>query len=396
MNLNDLASFALQRVAAHDGLAIDAGTWTDAHAYHQTAQRFHARVLHGTGIVAGLRVVATEPASRAVILQPGVAIDHDGNVVRVPQPLRLEIPSAEPGALCLALRFAESPVDAGNGNPPNRVAEAYQFLAYPPPVPPLDVEVARIDIQDARSSIGPAADEWEPAAGEIDMRFRRELRPQTTDTLTIGQLALADQSLNGIHRLGLINLVHDLAATAPFVTQFIGDVKAEDAAGQCDLLYISGAGEWRPTPREGAHVLAYLRGGGIAFAEPCAELESKKQENGRFVSSFQRLMSDLKYGLTELSPSHRLFRSRYVFGLPPEGASGHAKISGRDNIILNPNDYGCCMQGGMTGTPLGREIIRGATEFATNVAWYAAGSSTRTVTPVKALAGKAVAESAKS
>jgi hypothetical protein len=160
--------------------------------------------------------------------------------------------------------------------------------------------------------------------------------------------------------------------------QFLGDVRAEDIAASCNLLYLCAAGPVRLTAREGTQLLAFLRGGGILFAEPCVEMESSQKENGRFVASFQRLMADLKQELEPIGPGHPVFVARHVFGLPPAGTGGQAAILGKGNVILNPNDYGCCWQGGPTGKPLAREVIRGAVEFAENVGWHAANVASGT------------------
>jgi hypothetical protein len=377
MNIEDLSSFALQRVAAHEGLAIDAATWQAAHGYHQIAQRLHTRALHGWGIVSGLQVTPATPPGRLAVLQPGVAVDRDGNVIRVPQPVRLAIPPGASGTVCCVLRFVEVPVEAGASQQPSRINEFFNLLAAPPPLRPNDIEVARFELSDTASPVRAATDPWAPGPQEIDDRFRRQLHLPIGDTLAIGQLALTDQSTAGLHRRGLIQVVRELRASAPFAVQFVGDVRAEAAVGTCHLLYLAGAGSVRMTPKEGAQLLAFLRGGGILFAEPCVEVESQQQENGRFVATFSKLMADLKQELAPLGPDHPLFSARYVFGAAPDGAGGHAPLLGKGNVILNPNDYGCCWQGGGTGKPLPRETIRGAMEFAANAGWLAVDEVSR-------------------
>lgn len=371
MNIEDLSAFALQRVVPSEGLAIDAATWQAAHGYHQTAQRLHTRALHGWGIATGLRVTAATPPGRLIILQPGVALDRDGNVIRVPQPIRLAIPAGATGTICCVLRFAEVPVESGNNQPPSRSNEFFHLLAAPPPVRPSDIEVARIEIGDAGSPIVAAQDGWAPGTHQIDERFRRQLRLPIGDSLALGQLALTDQAGSVPHRRGLIQVVRDLQASAPFAVQFVGDVRAEAAVGSCHLLYLAGAGSVRMTPKEGAQLLAFLRGGGVLFAEPCVEIERQRQEDGRFVATFSKLMADLKHELEPIGAGHPLFSARYVFGVPPEGAGGHAPLLARGTVILNPNDYGCCWQGGSAGKPLQREVVRAAIEFASNLGWLA-------------------------
>jgi hypothetical protein len=374
MDVEQLASYSLQRVTAYEGLAVDAVLWNDAHGYHQTAQRLHARALHGIGIATGLSVVADNPPVRGVIVQAGLAVDRDGNVIRVPQPTRLALRTTDAGAaVAIVLRYIEAPVTA-NGSTPNRVNEAFELIEAPLPLAPTDIELARVLIADAAAPVRDASNPWDPKPNEIDSRSRRELRGASDETLAVGRLITADAAANALHRQGLVNIVREMQATEPFAVSFAGDLRADQAADQCRLLYITGAGELRLTPKDAAGLLAFLRGGGVIFAEPCAEVETARQENGRFVASFQRLMTDLKYALEEVRLGHPLFRSRYIFGAAPDGFSGRAPILCRYGVVLNPNDYGCCWQGGTAAKPLAREVIRSAMEFAGNVASYATQS----------------------
>ncbi len=374
MNGEELATFALQRVEVHDGLTIDAAVWSAAHGYHQDAQRLHNRALHGWGIVSGLQVVLVGEASRTVALQPGIAIDRSGNIIRVAQPATLEVPREQVGTVCFALRFVEA---SQPDNGAARVTDSYRFAAYAPPLSPADLEVARVDAGDGGAPFRPAHDAWRPATNELDRRFRRELCPAPLETLTIGCLALDGGAPPELHRLGVINLVRELRATAPFAVSFLGDVRAEEAVGQCDLLYLCGAGEPALTPHDAALLLTFLRRGGILFAEPCVELETQRQENGRFAAAFRQVMAELKFELDEADSTHPLFHARYVFGAPPDGLGGHGPILSKGHVILNPNDYGCCWQGGPPGGPLPRETIRAAMELGVNAAWYAADQVSR-------------------
>jgi uncharacterized protein DUF4159 len=321
-------------------------------------------------------VIPTAPPSRSVVLQPGLAADREGNIIRVPQPVRLSVPQAATGALCLVLRFVETPVESGPGAPTSRMTELYHLVAAPPPLRPGDIEVARLEISGAGAAFASAEEEWNPRPGEIDLRFRRVLRPEIPDTLTIGQLVLSEGTAPAAHRRGLLQVVRELRATAPFVVQYLGELRPEQAVGVCDLLYVTGAGSVRATPKEGAQLLAFLRGGGTLFAEPCVALETERQENGRFVATFQRLLGDLKQEIVALGADDPVLRARYVFGAIPEGTGGHAPLLGRGSIVVNPNDYGCCWQGHAGDKPLPREQIRSATEFAANLAWHAAEAAT--------------------
>jgi hypothetical protein len=364
--------YELERVVAHEGLAIDAPTWTAAHAYHNTVQRLHNRAAHGWGIVTGLEVAPTEPPSRAVLVAPGVAIDRDGATICVPHALRVEVRHTQPGVLCLVLRFAQRPGPAEDGNPASRVGDFFEILEVRPPLAPGDIELARLEVGSERTLFREPRNRISPRLGEVDLRYRREVSPRPVEALTIGRLAAVDAAAAEVHHRALSNLARELQASAPFVVQLVENVRAEEAVGLCDLLYVGGAGELRLTPREGALLLGFVRSGGVVFAEPCAEMETARQENGRFVASFRRLLADLKVDLAALETTHPLFTARHVFGRPPEGAGGHAPLLGNGTIIVSANDYGCYWEGGSREHPVAREPIRGAIEFGANLVWWTA------------------------
>jgi hypothetical protein len=377
MSIEDLSPFALQRIDPYEGMTVDAAIWRDAHTYHRTAQRLHTRALHGWGIVEGLEVMAADPPGRAVILRPGLAIDRDGNVIRVPQPIRVEPRQSRTGTLCLVLRFAEAAPSSSNGARSPRVDETYEVLEGTLPLGPLDIEIARVEVQDARAPFGDAQNPWDVGPGEIDLRFRHQMAPALADTVTVGYLVTGKSAGPPLHLQGLINLLRDVQATSPFCAQYVGPVQPATAPGYCSVLYVAGAGEFQITPREATQLVAFVRGGGVLYAEPCVEQETQQQENGRFVASFQSLMADLTLDLSEMQVAHPAFQARHVFGLPPEGTGGRAPLLCHDAVILNPNDYGCCWQGGAPQKPLDRETIRSAIEFGANIAWYAAQRSYR-------------------
>ena len=62
------------RIKPVDGMAVTADVWEEAHDYHLRSGRGHAALLHGSGIVAGLEVIASDPADTAVYIKPGVAV----------------------------------------------------------------------------------------------------------------------------------------------------------------------------------------------------------------------------------------------------------------------------------------------------------------------------------
>jgi hypothetical protein len=371
MSNEDLSAFTRQRVNVREGAMIDADIWTAAHTYHESALDLHTRALHGVGIVMGLEVEPSDPPSRSLILQPGVAIDADGRLIHVDQPLRLTLPADKKGVLCVALRYAEVPDPDHAPNGVDRLVVRYHCVATAPPLPPTDIEVARVAFSDSVVEIRRPADPWDPKPGNIDIRSRRQLRPSTVSTVDVATLITANDTWQA-HRTGLMNLVRELQMTAPFVVRYAGDLTSDQAPGGCQVLYICGAGKAALSDQDVKHLQAFVQGGGLLYAEPCAEQESRTQENGRFIDSLKRLLGGAVSGLHPVEWGHSLLSARHVFGTIPEGVGGSAPILSDGRIILNPNDYGCYWSGRAGKGNLPRPIIREALEFGVNVVWSAA------------------------
>ncbi len=74
--------------------------WLKVQEYHRPRQNFHYQALHQPGIVCGLGVKIITPDSqvpeaykdgRGIQIQPGIAIDLQGNPIIVPQAQNLQI-----------------------------------------------------------------------------------------------------------------------------------------------------------------------------------------------------------------------------------------------------------------------------------------------------------------
>ena len=93
----------LERLEVSNDSLIDANRWRLAHTYHRTRQNVHFQSLSQPGIVSGLGVVpieAPKPVSQAyrdgrwLEIQPGLAIDSQGNPIVVPEAMPIRIASS--------------------------------------------------------------------------------------------------------------------------------------------------------------------------------------------------------------------------------------------------------------------------------------------------------------
>jgi hypothetical protein len=105
-----------ERVRFFAGQLMTEADFTAEQAYHRAKHRSHNRYLHGSGVVCGLQVEATKPASSSVVVQPGVAIDCCGREILVVDPVVVE-PRAllekgrKRGRIYLTLSYGETAVE---------------------------------------------------------------------------------------------------------------------------------------------------------------------------------------------------------------------------------------------------------------------------------------------
>jgi len=99
-----------ERTRFHAGQLLTAEDFTREQDYLRGKQKRHNRTLHGFGVVAGLRV--TIGAGR-VAVDPGVALDCEGNEIFIGEPQQLAPPSStECGrAVYVNLSYAEESAD---------------------------------------------------------------------------------------------------------------------------------------------------------------------------------------------------------------------------------------------------------------------------------------------
>lgn len=106
----------------------------DEQEYYMGKRRLHNRLLHGWGVVCGLRVIPTSPPSRKVSVEPGLAIDCAGNEIIVPKPYVLDVS----GILRRRAKGKESISRGGRVEGPQRLYVIVEYCETPTdPVPAL-------------------------------------------------------------------------------------------------------------------------------------------------------------------------------------------------------------------------------------------------------------------
>jgi hypothetical protein len=162
--VTDTNSPGIERPSYFHGQMLTARDFADEQDYFRQKLRRHNRLLHGWGVVCGLRVTPAKDGC-AVMVSPGYALDPCGDEILVEEEAPLSLPSqgcetadevsrrrtetaiCPDGVWYVAVRHAEVPTqvvpvlgESGetDGMEPSRVRETYELrvLATSPALPP--------------------------------------------------------------------------------------------------------------------------------------------------------------------------------------------------------------------------------------------------------------------
>jgi hypothetical protein len=186
MSTDKTTAKGFKRINFFKGFLTTEKDWNEAELYHVEKRKLHNRLLHAPGVVCGyggdLRVVARARGDLSVEVQPGYAIDGQGNDLILwdatikninPEEYRL------PQTIYIVLRFAEELTDfiaykenlEYKGH--RRIQEHARIeLSQTEPDLTREIEVARIFLEKGATRVRDARDTQDPRANEIDMRFR--------------------------------------------------------------------------------------------------------------------------------------------------------------------------------------------------------------------------------
>lgn len=379
MPVRDLSKYQRNRLSPYRGLVIDVPVWNDAHNYHRDQHRLHTMSSHSCGVVTGLEVVAWNPPDNSVVIYPGVAVDDEGNTIVLPQAQRFYIKTEEKGLALITMRYSEIVPEVAAKTveeelKPVYTTEAYRIEEQRHRPAEAFIELARVNIGNEGRTIGDAADPYSARDNEIDMRYRTVSAAKTGGEIRIGLLRYPVGEKGAAwrsHEVGLLNLVDSIRQNTVYAARLLEAVDLKSEIVDCDLLIMTGSGEFQ-LGEGGRQILTnYFKRGGVLFAEPCGASAGDRQDlTTAFRSSFANLTTQLGRNLKPLERAHPVFHSCHIFGSPPPGHDGNAGLLGDESIILGGADYGCAWRGGRDGQPLARQVIRDALEFGANIAAY--------------------------
>ena len=308
-----------QRVRAVDGMAVTAEVWEESHEYHRLLLRIHSLLQHGSGIVAGMDVIASEPADSSVYVLPGLAIDSIGQLIILPEPRAYDLGNAE-GLLYLIASYTESRPQVAakrvQEDAPLYVHSQFTLEAVSrlPSTP--YVELARIRRVGKSAPIVTAKDLALPQSNEIDLRFRRIVGDRGITRAVLGVLTL--RGAEGVHHgEGLVNVAATMRQNPQLqVWADRGLTPASDLA-QFDLVYVVGRDAVQLTSEEMNALYTYWQGGGVIFYESCRAAQTDGDPGAD--AMFRELMSSFGVSLAPMPANHPMMAAPYLFAQPPDG-----------------------------------------------------------------------------
>jgi hypothetical protein len=370
----DLTGLQRKRLNPYKGLVIDVPKWVDAHSYHSDQQRLHALSLHRPGVVFGLEAVAWNPPDSSVVIYPGVALDHEGNMIVVPEVQRFQLKAGEKGTTHIVLRYSEvgqdvAEVPGESKTQPLYILEAFRIEEMRQPPGETDIELARVVTGSKSGAIKDAADSLNPGTNEIDLNFRRLAGPRAQGSIT---MALLDIPGWMHHRDGVMSLVRYVNQSTNFRAFFGGAVGLTGPIAECDLLCMVSGEKFEFGEEEEKVLAGFLGRGGVLLGEACGEGGEGGKEGGKaFRQAFSGLSQSLGRTLKTVERGHPLLKVHHVFSGAPAGVDGPVLLMEDDGVAHSDGDYGCLWNGGRSDKAMDRQSIRDALELGTNFAVYA-------------------------
>ena len=355
----------LQRQRVKDGLLLNAERWQRAHDYHRQRQNVHYQSLNQPGIVCGLGICVI-PAPEAVAveyrdhrwvqIQPGIAIDLEGNLIIVPQPLNFriatEVKELEPLIVYLVVQYRDP--DQLEDTPDHDVVrETFRIDERSRPPGSLDIELCRILLREQQHSVSMPSDVFFPGYGDLDLRYRCQAQSRPQGIVRIAELNHDDAacSHNFFNLTYLSRSVEDIYP-ALRGTETVDQVTWNDDLCFYELLYLTGHKSLSLNSYQCSRLSHYLKRGGTLLVDVTREAKG-------LIQSVQILAQELQTPLKSLEESrrdHPLRVKPFLFAALPMAGQTRIQLLSGGGIVLSIGNLA-----GLWG--LDAELLRARTEI---------------------------------
>lgn len=321
----------LERLHVYDSLMITAQRWAIAHDYHRHRQNIHYQALHQPGIVCGLGVVLIKPPEstrsefkdqRWIEVQPGIAIDVEGNVIVVDETvdrtyrIAVKPPTTGTVTVYIVVSYVEPvPFDPQH---PEILREQFRFDQKNHPPEDHEIELCRIEMGSNFVRLETPTDVLFPQRNQLNLTCRQpaQLKPLATVSVAAVRshaaeepwqpvqtsLACLAQAATALHpRLQAVAAPEILPIAAPLLKSY--DLLHSSISHLSDLTYL-----------EQNILHTHVQQGGTIFIE-------MPFENG-MVDDIHRWVTDDTFQVAlvswqDLSFDHPLRSQPFLFAAPP-------------------------------------------------------------------------------
>lgn len=360
---NLLLLFPQKRIKAYDGMPVTAEVWDQAHAHHRQKYDAHNLFFHGSGILAGLEVVASDPPDNIVFITPGVAVDNTGQVIVLSEPVAYDLGDEIDGPLYLFITHRESAKSGGRSKKDGDVRyiqDEFLIMARPSLPDARSIELARFTRETRTSPLQDAAQQLHPEINQIDLRYRRKI-DFDPEELIISAVVYLGKVGEKSHGRGLTNLAEETRLLRNFNLVVDDDVQVGPGLLEYSLIYLVGEGKFKLTKAQINGLQGYVDRGGKMFIEACDE---------EAVDSFDALISQIGRDAKEISSEHHLLRKPYLFASPPDGYIKEGALKADGGLIFSSYNYGRLWNGECSDNTPSRAQIRASMEWGANLIFY--------------------------
>jgi Domain of unknown function (DUF4159) len=274
----------LKRLHVYDSLMMNAHRWAIAHEYHRRRQNVHYQSLNQPGIVCGLGVSLTKPPEstrsefrddRWIEIQPGIAIDLEGNVIVVDGAIdrRYRIAAKPPitGTITIyvVVSYVEpQPIDHQH---PEILQEQVRFDQKTSPPADHEIELCRIQLAANFVRLEIPDDVLFPQVNQLDLSHR--LQAQTKPLAAVGMAEVKPYNTQPLEEPVFPSLAF-LSQSTPALYPMLQSIAARDALPieatliePYDLLYLAASHLSDLSGAEQDALNLHLKNGGTLFIE---------------------------------------------------------------------------------------------------------------------------------
>lgn len=368
----------LQRLHVYNSLMMNAERWHISQSYHSQRQNIQYQSLHEPGIVCGLGVRVINPPSEAparfrdrrwIEIQPGIAIDIEGNPIIIDESVnrtfRISTPAPINGSslLYVVTSYVEPPMPEKPTNS-SMIREWFRLDEKTTPPGETEIELCRIHLQPGVVELENPTDVLFPTFNQLDLRYRTQAKARPQAMVSVA-------SLPNVSDRDYANLSYLMRAVTGLYPALSGSTKISQVNlmapfNDCDLLYLTGWQALNLDTQELETLIKYLQMGGVVLIE-VGSTSTKLTRDIQNLISFQLEVQLQSW--YDLNPEHPLRNQPFIFAGLPVINQQPIQLWNGSGIVLVEGDLSGAW--GVDNSTRDRNEIRTAQELGINILNFA-------------------------